>query len=660
MAREALWDALHTFLMLVAPLWLRAYTGPMAGLIRREDIQEVRDKIRIDEIVGQHVSLRPAGAGSMKGLCPFHDERTPSFHVRPQLGYWHCFGCNEGGDAINFVMKHDHLDFTEAVEYLAGKAGVVLNYESGGRSRREEPGRRSRLLEANKLAEDFYRQQLDSAEAAHARKFLESRSFSPEQWAIFGVGYAPASWDSLTRYLRGKAFTDAELIAAGLSVAGNRGLYDRFRDRAIWPIRDLTGATVGFGARRLSEDPQSPKYLNTPETPVYHKSQVLYGLDLAKKDIAKNKRVVVVEGYTDVMAAHLAGETTAVASCGTAFGADHVAVVRRLLGDSADPAAGVLLAGGRARGGEVIFTFDGDEAGRAAARKVYAEDQKFATQTFVAVEPGGMDPCDLRISRGDGAVRQLIESRVPLFEFVLRTVIKSLDLDTAEGRVTGLRATVPVLAGIKDVALRNEYARIVAGWLGVDVAEVRASLRSNPRQMRTSPVIHESDPVAKAERQALVALLQNPLDMVGSGFEDLDQDTFTVPVHQAVYDAIEAAGGLDSYLDFLFKAEGEVGVGPESQSIAARRWIDDIRAAASPLVAEALTEMAVEALPYEGDDLRGYSLGVMHALVRMGVTRQIAVLRRELRRLEPDHPDYEATFTRMVELDARRRQFIEE
>jgi DNA primase, catalytic core len=632
----------------------------MAGLISKADIQEVREKTRIEEIVGQHVTLRPAGSGSLKGLCPFHDERSPSFNVRPQLGYWHCFGCNEGGDAISFVMKHDHLEFSEAVEYLASKCGVTLHYEAGGRATRDQPGRRSRLLEANALAESFYREQLNSSEAEHARGFLAGRKFTQDQWESFGVGYSPASWDSLTRHLRGRGFTDAELTTAGLSIQGNRGLYDRFRDRVMWPIRDLTGATVGFGARRLGEDPQSPKYLNTPETPVYHKSTVLYGLDLAKRDISKRRRVVIVEGYTDVMATHLSGETTAVATCGTAFASEHVSVIRRLLGDTADPAAGVVLTSGRARGGEVIFTFDGDEAGKAAARKVYAEDQKFATQTFVAIEKHGLDPCDLRIEQGDGAIRSLIESRIPLFEFVLRSVLKSLDLRTAEGRVAGLRSAIPVLSGIKDVALRNEYVRMVAGWLGMDVAEVRRAMQSGSRSVASRSAVVPEDPIAKAERQALVALLQRPLDMVGSGFEDLDSSAYMTPINRAVHEAIEAAGGLDSYLDFLAAAEGEVGVGPNSQVLATRRWVEDIRAGADPLVAEMLTEMAVEPLPYDDKDPRSYSLGVMRALVRMSLTRTIASLRRELRRLEPDDEAYESTFARIVELDARRRHFVEE
>ena len=372
----------------------------MAGLIRKDDIEAVRNAVKIDEIIGEHVALRPAGIGSLKGLCPFHDERTPSFNVRPHLGMFHCFGCGESGDVISFVQKIDHLPFTEAVEMLAQKAGITLHYEEGGtRVRTEEPGKRQRLLDAHRVAEEFYCKQLGSKEAHKGRKFLAERGFNQAMCEHFGVGYAPASWDALTHHLRSKGFTDQEIQIAGLGSKGNRGVYDRFRGRLVWPIRDITGATVGFGARRLDDnDKESPKYLNTPETPIYKKSQLLYGLDLAKKSIATGHKVVIVEGYTDVMAAHVAGVTNAVATCGTAFGSEHVRIIRRLLGDHADPAAGVVLSSGRAHGSEVIFTFDGDSAGQKAALRAYGEDQNFAAQTFVAVAPGAPPP----LRRGAG------------------------------------------------------------------------------------------------------------------------------------------------------------------------------------------------------------------------------------------------------------------
>jgi DNA primase len=414
------------------------------------------------DIVGDYVTLKNAGVGSMKGLCPFHEERSPSFHVRPQVGFYHCFGCGEGGDVFTFLQKMDHVTFSEAVERLAGRLAYELHYEDGGQA--TDHGNRARILSANKAAEDFYREQLASSEAELGRVFLGQRGFDQAAAERFGVGYAPRG-GALGKHLKTLGYTEEELVTAGLLGRGDRGdVYDRFRGRLVWPIRDVTGQTLGFGARKLRDDDNGPKYLNTPETPVYHKSQVLYGLDLAKRDVARGKQIVVVEGYTDVMACHLAGVTTAVATCGTAFGGDHVKIVRRVLGDfdNADTTAT----------GEVIFTFDPDEAGQKAASRAFSEEQRFAAQTFVAVAPDGLDPCDLRLHKGDDAVRRLVTTRKPMFEFMIRRTLADHDLETVEGRVAALRASAPVVAGIRDQAMGVGYTRNLAGWLGMDPSEV--------------------------------------------------------------------------------------------------------------------------------------------------------------------------------------------
>ncbi|WP_108251207.1 DNA primase [Planctomonas deserti] len=429
----------------------------MAGLIRKSDIDEVRSRVNLADVVGEYVTLKSAGVGSLKGLCPFHDERSPSFHVRPQVGFYHCFGCGEGGDVYTFLQKMDHVTFAEAVERMAGRVGYQLHYEGGQEA--ADQGNRVRLLGANAAAAEFFVEQLGSSEAEPGRAFLGERGFDQAAAARFGVGFAPKSWDTLTKHLRAKGFTEAELIASGLVSSGDRGVYDRFRGRLVWPIRDLTGSTVGFGARRLLEDDKGPKYLNTPETAIYHKSQVLYGLDLAKRDVSRSRQVVVVEGYTDVMACHLAGVTTAVATCGTSFGVDHIKVLRRVLGDD----SGL---------GEVVFTFDPDAAGQKAAMRAFSEEQRFAAQTYVAVAPEGLDPCDLRLNRGDDAVRRLLTTKKPMFEFVLRQILAAHNLDTVEGRVAALRAAAPVVAEIRDPALRPGYSRELAGWLGMELSEV--------------------------------------------------------------------------------------------------------------------------------------------------------------------------------------------
>ncbi|MDX2819481.1 DNA primase, partial [Streptomyces sp. PA03-5A] len=426
----------------------------MAGRIRDEDVKAVRDAVPIDAVVSEYLQLRNAGGGNLKGLCPFHDEKSPSFHVSPSKGLYHCFGCQEGGDTLDFVMKVDHLSFSEAVERLAAVAGITLRYEEGGYTPGRQQGERIRLVEAHKAAAQFYVEQLGGAEAEIGRKFLTERGFDQAAAEHFGVGYAPAGWDHLVRFLRGKGFTDRELIVSGLASESRRGgAIDRFRGRLIWPIRDITGEVIGFGARKLREDDQGPKYLNTPETPIYKKSQVLYGIDLAKKEIARTSRAVVVEGYTDVMACHLAGVTTAIATCGTAFGGDHIKILRRLLMDNS--------------GAEVVFTFDGDEAGQKAALRAFEDDQKFAAETSIAITPGGMDPCDLRLAEGDAAVQRLVDTRTPLFAFALTSVVARYNLDTAEGRASALEAGAPIVAGIKNASIQHEYAVQLAGMLGI-------------------------------------------------------------------------------------------------------------------------------------------------------------------------------------------------
>ena len=447
----------------------------MAGLIRKEDIDEVRARTDIREIVEGYVSLKSAGIGTYKGLCPFHDERTPSFNVRPQVGSYHCFGCGESGDVYSFVMAMEHTGFVETVERLAARIGYTLHYEGGNPGERYEAGMRRRLLDAHKIAAEFFERNLYSPDAQEAQRFLGARGFDPAATRHFGVGYAPRGWDHLLKHLRSQGFTDEELKATGMFSEGNRGLYDRFRGRIIWPIRTIAGETIGFGARRLFDDDQGPKYLNTPETQLYKKSQVLYGIDLAKREMTKKKQVVIVEGYTDVMAAHLAGVTTAVATCGTAFGPGHIKMVRRMITDDGS-------------GGEIIFTFDGDAAGQKAAMAAFQEDQRFVAQTFVAVAENGMDPCDLRLHKGDAAVRSLIASRRPLFEFAIDSTLAKYDLATLEGRVLAMRAIAPIIAGIKDRDLRPAYMRKVSGQLGLELDEIQRAVayaQNHPKLSRT-------------------------------------------------------------------------------------------------------------------------------------------------------------------------------
>jgi DNA primase len=541
------------------------YTSPVAGRIRDEDVKAVRDAVPIDAVVSEYLQLKPAGGGNLKGLCPFHDEKSPSFQVSPTKGLYHCFGCGEGGDTLAFVMKVDHLSFTEAVERLAGQAGITLRYEEGSHVPGRQQGERIRLVEAHRAAAQFYVEQLGGAEAEIGRKFLAARGFDQAAAEQFGVGYAPAGWDHLVRFLRGKGFTDKEMIVSGLASESRRGgAIDRFRGRLIWPIRDITGEVIGFGARRLREDDQGPKYLNTPETPLYKKSQVLYGIDQAKKEIARTGRAVVVEGYTDVMACHLAGVTTAIATCGTAFGGEHIKILRRLLMDNSTA--------------EVVFTFDGDEAGQKAALRAFEDDQKFAAETSIAITPGGMDPCELRLAEGDAAVQRLIDGRTPLFAFALRSIVARYNLDTDEGRVAAVDAAVPVVAAIKNQALRDRYAIRLVGMAGIAtqaeevsmIRRVRAmararaagghseqrgpsgpAYRQGPPQSGPAappaargPRLDLRSPAHRVERELLKLALQYP-QLVSPAFDAYGEDEFTGPPYAAVRRAVAEAGGVE-------------------------------------------------------------------------------------------------------------------
>jgi DNA primase len=626
--------------------------------IRREDVEAVRERSRIEDVVGEQVALRSAGVGSMKGLCPFHDEKTPSFHVRPQVGLFHCFGCSEGGDVISFVQKIDHLTFTEAVERLAVRVGIELRYEDDGKpgdkNRRSNVGQRQRLIEANRVAAEFYAGQLaTSPDAGAGRAFLAERGFTRAHAEHFGIGFAPRGGEVALRYLRGKGFTEEELLTSGIAGQGRRGLYDRFRGRLLWPIRDVTGDVVGFGARRLFDDDGiEAKYLNTPDTPIYHKSQVLYGVDLAKKEIGRSRSLVVVEGYTDVMACHLAGVRTAVATCGTAFGSDHIRIARRLTGDDA--------------GSRVIFTFDGDAAGQKAAMRAFEEDQRFVAQTFIAVARDGMDPCDLRLKHGDEAVTELIAASRPLFEFAIRSTIASVDLDTAEGRVRALKTAAPVVAQIRDPSLRPEYTRQLAGWLGMEVEPVARSVaaagrtrpdgkdgkdaaRDHRREGRDAtsraeppapsrPVIDLRDPVARTEQQALECLLQVPRLVPAVDADDLPSHAFQVPAFRAVHDAIRAAGGMS------------VAAGLEGPA-----WVEAVRTNAPDTVEPLVTQLAVAPLPTDTDEaLERYAASVVLRVVELDVNRRIGDLRSKVQRLTGEE-DGSAAFTELLAAEARRR-----
>jgi DNA primase len=647
----------------------------VAGRIRDADVATVRERSPIEMVVSDHVQLRPAGGGSLRGLCPFHDEKTPSFNVRPQVGLYHCFGCGAGGDVISFVRAIDGLTFQEAVERLARRAGVTLHYEGVSAGSRELVSQRQRLVEAHRAAAEFYAEQLASPAARAGREFLAARGFDAAAAARFGVGHAPSGWDGLSRHLLGRRFTGEELITGGLAKQGSRGgLIDRFRDRLIWPIKDLAGDVVGFGARKLAADDPGPKYLNTPETPLFKKANLLYGAEAARREIARRYQVVVVEGYTDVMACHLAGVPTAVAACGTAFGSEHVAVVRRLLMDS------------HSRPGEVIFTFDGDAAGQKAALRAFDFEERFVTQTFVAVEPSGQDPCDLRMSRGDAAVRDLVARRVPLVEFAVRGTIGQFDLDTTEGRLAALDAAAPMVNRLKDRGLRQRYAVNLDRWLGFldeqfvvrRVAEQRAAegrraaARSRtdadrpgtdrpgtdraggappepvdgpaPTPIRRAEAAID-DAATKVEREVLKVVLQYP-GLAGPMFDTLSPEVFTRAEHRAVHAAVAAAGGAARGLT----AAGDVPA-----------WVAAVTGAAVENVRRFVMALAVEEIHCDRDADDRYVDEQMARVQELHVTRRIAELKSRVQRLNPvaDTETFSRAYSELIALEQHKRQLRE-
>ncbi|MET9214420.1 MULTISPECIES: DNA primase [unclassified Nocardia] len=628
----------------------------MAGRIPDRDIAAIRDRVRIEDVVGEYVALKRAGADSIKGLCPFHDEKSPSFHVRPNHGLFHCFGCGEGGDVYKFLQQIEHIGFVEAVEQMADRIGYQINYEGGGTSVQRDRGTRSRLVAANAAAHEFYMAQLREPEAETARKYLTDRNFDGAAAQQFGCGYAPGGWDALTKHLLRKGFEFKELEAAGLSKQGKRGPIDRFHRRLLWPIRNLGGEVIGFGARKLFDDDTMPgKYVNTPETLLYKKSQVLFGLDHAKREISKGHQAVVVEGYTDVMAMHLAGVKTAVASCGTAFGEEHLQVLRRLLMDD------------NFWRGEIIYTFDGDAAGQAAALKAFSGDQRLAGQTYIAVAPDGQDPCELRQHSGDAAVRDLVARRTPLYEFVIRGLLAEHNLDDVEGRVEALRRTVPVVAQIKDNATRKGYATKLAGWVGWDdiqlvVRRVGEEAKKNrmggaagPGKQAgkasadpiAAPRVEESssvrpapnDPVLLAQRQTLSAALQYP-GIAGVVFDSIDTAAFTHPAYVAVRIMIAQAGGT-------------------AAGLGGAEWVAAVADHTDDLMTRALvSELANEQLPVRSqNDIPRFITGVLARTQEAWVGRQIAELKSKLQRLSAsEEPDtYMTLFGDLVALEQYRK-----
>lgn len=486
--------------------------------IADEDIERLRSTVSVVDVVGQFVQLRKVGRNWV-GLCPFHAENTPSFNVREETGRYKCFGCDKGGDVFTFVQEHEHLDFVGAVEYLAAKAGIQLNYTTTGQSR--ERAQRKRLVGAMEQAIEWYHRRLldvDDPSARPARDYLRQRGLGGEIARRFKLGWAPDDWDALSR----GAGIDAELLrTTGLAFNNRRNrLQDALRGRIVFPIFSDNGEPIAVGGRILPGSDDPAKYKNSPETPIYAKSKTLYGLNWAKGDIAASDQVVVCEGYTDVIGFHRVGIERAVATCGTAFTEEHVRLLKRYAS-------------------RVVLAFDADAAGQGAAERFYEWEQKYQVQVSVARLPGGQDPGDLA-QRDPDALRAAVVDAVPFLAFRLGRAMGGAPMRTPEDAARLAERAMAVVNEHPDLNVRKLYAGQVASQAGLPVTDlVRAAEQRNRR-----PTLHVTPPRRQhlrenAEFVAVTLLAQDWEVIAGWLIEELFQDD----LHRRAFLALAATDG---------------------------------------------------------------------------------------------------------------------
>lgn len=488
---------------------------------QRTDIERIRSAVNIVDLLSAVTTVKKSGR-TYKAICPFHQEKTPSLSIDVAQGLYHCFGCGAGGDVFRFVQETQGLDFTEAVEYLAAQVGVKLHRDPSAARRK---GEREALIEAVRAAVDFYNERLRSgADAGKARAYLRGRGYDREVIDRFQIGFAPEQWSALIDHLRARKISEKVMIDAGLAARTSRGrLRDWFRNRLMFPIYDLRGDPVGFGARLLEGD--GPKYLNSPETRIYQKARLLYGLNWAKGEISRSGFSVVVEGYTDVMGMHLAGIGQAVATCGTALGEDHFDLLRRF----AD---------------RVVLAFDADQAGAGAALR--GDELQMPVQLEldlrVAVMPEGADPADMVQHGQVHELRAAIERSRPLLQFRIERELAGRDLDEPEARARAIRSIVKLLAKQPDPLVRREYARFLARKVGSELApllaDVERSARGGRSESRQDAHPDRLSGVEKAERQLLRALAVNDPELENLA---LTGELFGVEVHREAYALLEGA-----------------------------------------------------------------------------------------------------------------------
>ena len=464
----------------------------------RGDIDRVREATDLVELISEVTKVKRSGRSYM-AVCPFHEEKTPSMSIDRARGLYHCFGCGKGGDVFTFIEETQRVDFPEAVEMLARKAGITLTVDPDGAKKR---GRREAAVAAIRHAIDVYHSRLKKApEGGPARAYLRSRGYDVDLIDEWKLGFAGVDWDTLVKSLKTGGVDDRAMMDGGVARRGRQGLYDVFRGRLMFPIHDLRGDAVGFGARRLEEIDRNAtnnpdaKYVNSADSIVYHKAKVLFGLDRARQALAQEGHAVVVEGYTDVIAMHQAGISTAVATCGTALGDGHFDLLRRFTES-------------------VVLAFDSDEAGEKAALRGDELESPFRLDLDlrVAVMPDGLDPADLvQQDRDDELVKAVADAR-PLLEHRIEHEVGKYDLEGPEGRARALHAAAAQIRRVNDQIARREYSRFVARLVGVDLTTVEEAVRST-RARRGDENLARERPLDRAESELLRVILTNPPDM---------------------------------------------------------------------------------------------------------------------------------------------------
>jgi DNA primase len=612
----------------------------MGGGIPQDLLERIRERTDIVALIGEYVQLKRRGRNYV-GLCPFHEERAPSFTVSPEKQMFYCFGCQAGGSAFNFVMLKEDLPFAGAVRFLARRAGITLPEDDTPEARRRE-SERAALLRAMELAARYFCARLGDAAGEKARRYLESRGLDEATIAAFRLGYAPPVWRGLSDALAGRGIAAEVLERCGLaarSTAGE-GLYDRFRDRLMFPITDRRGRVIAFGGRALDEG-AGPKYLNSPETPLFAKRRALYGFDRARDVMARQGEAVVVEGYLDLIACHRAGVSWAVASLGTALSQEQAMELSRL-----------------AR--QVVIAYDADSAGSAATLRGLEILQRLGARLRVAELEPGEDPDSLLRKQGAAALKATLEAALPLYEYRLRRAVEGLDTGSVEGRVVAVRRIVPVLAGVEDAVECAEYLTVAARRIGVDVDALRAEVARHARgatargaaghrsgagwhNRRDYEAIMPADAARgaagaaaaaaagrapgatagsasqAAERQLLALLVQDPARALALG-GSVSAEDFTDPVHRAV------AGAL-----FAAVAEAAAGREPAAAAAVASGVTVGGAVAGDEAAARLAARLAVEEVPATG--ARGL-LDLARVLREEPSRQRVVELRRRIAELD--------------------------